>query len=73
MEKSVNWETIINEMGSSQVRSFAMGNMSGRSFYEAAICQFNGVSPEVRNLLRTRGVDEARQLARKALKRRNYY
>ena len=70
MTNTINWNTIVSRMDANDVRDFAKGLLSGRQFYETALCQFNGVSAEVRNLLRNRGVDEARQLARKALRRR---
>ena len=66
--KSVNWTKIISGVGRSYLESFAQGNTSGRTLYDLALSY--GGSAEVRNLLRSRGVDEARQLARKALSRR---
>lgn len=70
MERPVNWNVIVDELGTSEVRSFALGNLSGRQFYESAMCTFGESSPQVRNLLRNYGVNKARQIARKALKRR---
>lgn len=64
----INWELIINNMNHDLIRSFATGNISGDDFYQEA--RYDGVSPEVRRLLRSRGVTEARSLARKALRRR---
>ena len=66
--KTVNWTRIINGVGRSYLESFAKGITSGRTLYDLALSY--GGSAEVRNLLRSRGVDEARQLARKALSRR---
>jgi hypothetical protein len=66
--KTVNWTKIISSVGRSFVESFAKGKTSGRALYDLALSY--GGSAEVRNLLRSRGVDEARQLARKALSRR---
>lgn len=66
--KTVNWSEIFSTLGYDKVREFADGDLSGRQFYELAQLWDGG--PEVRNLLRSRGVDEARQLARKALSRR---
>ncbi len=66
--KTVNWTKIIGSIGRSFVESFAKGKTSGRALYNIALSY--GGSAEVRNLLRSRGVDEARQLARKALSRR---
>lgn len=70
MTSQVNWNNILDGMDNKDVCKFATGSLSGRDFYETAICKFNGVSADVRNLLRTRGVQEARVLAKKALKRR---
>lgn len=66
--KTVNWSKIIGGVGRSYLESFARGQTSGRRLYDLALSY--GGSAEVRNLLRSRGVDEARQLARKALSRR---
>lgn len=68
--RSVNWSLLITELGSSVLRDFADGNLSGRELYADAVAFSRKASPEVRNLLRSRGVAEARKLARKALARR---
>jgi len=66
--KTVNWSEIISNLGRDTLRGFANGEISGRGLYESALAW--GGSAEVRNLLRSRGVNEARKLARKALSRR---
>lgn len=63
----INWTGLIDNM-ESDVLSFARGTLSGRQLYRAA--QNNNVGGSVRNLLRNRGVSQARSLARKALGRR---
>lgn len=68
--KSVNWTLILSELGAETIRDFARGELSGRGLYREALDWSRKASPEVRKLLRSRNVDEARQLARKALSRR---
>lgn len=65
--KTTNWSTICAKM-STETKAFAKGEISGREFYRYA--QINQIGGEVRSLLRERGVDEARVLARKAINRR---
>lgn len=60
---------LINDKMADELRDFANAKLSGRRFYRQA--QLNGIGGEVRSLLRERGVDEARKLARKAIYRRN--
>jgi len=51
------------------VKNFATSSISGQELYDATRCtEFGG---EVRNLLRP-GIMRARQISRKALKRRGY-
>lgn len=73
-KKMIRWNVIINEDGGlfdSEVQSFANGELSGREFYQLVreVGDMEARSA-VRQLLRNRGVDEARRLARKALSRR---
>lgn len=68
MTQQINWTDIFNSMGDDLIKSFAVGEMSGEIFYQES--RIDGVSPEVRKLIRNRGVVEARRLARKALRRR---
>jgi hypothetical protein len=67
----INWNQIFSEMGNDAIRDFAEGRLSGRALYEEG---FWTASREtrgyLRSLLRSHGVTEARQLARKALRRR---
>lgn len=64
----VNWKNLVDK-NTGTVKNFALGKLSGRSFYG----RFAGteVGGEVRQLLRENGVKYARRLARKALRRRN--
>ena len=66
---ATNWSSILgNRKNRSTVTSFAEGKTSGRDFYSAfANTSLGG---DVRNLLRSHGVDRSRGLARKALSRR---
>lgn len=65
----VNWSKIAQSNGSViSLLQFANGQLSGRQFYE--LHKNTETGGEVRNLLRTRGVNKARELARKAAKRR---
>jgi len=67
----VNWEKLTNTNDKSDLIvlfGFASKLFSGREFYEYHANTDTG--GEARNLLRTRGVTVARQLARKALRRR---
>lgn len=68
--KKVDWNELINFDYASQtdVVNFANGTISGREFYD----RFKGteVAGVVRSLIRDRKVNDARSIARKALKRR---
>lgn len=66
--KPINWSWIFERVGKQNITKFVSGDVSGRRLYELG--KLTGSSGEVRTLLRTRGVNEARQLARKALSRR---
>jgi hypothetical protein len=69
MTNQVNWNSIIVDTYDMNVlEQFVKGEMSGNEFYKFYVG--SEVSPQVRQLLRSRGVVEARQLARKALRRR---
>lgn len=67
MKNVTNWVALLDKMGA-EVSEFAHGNISGKKFYRMA--QLNGMGGEVKRLLETQKVVGARQLARKALKRR---
>ncbi len=68
MNQVTNWSAIMSELGRGTVRNFASGRLSGwRGLYRKAV--YSPVGGEVRSLLRNRGVDDARRLARKALNR----
>jgi len=65
-----NWEAVLsNRNRRRDVVQFATGELSGTELQY----RFEGsnVSSEVRSLVRTRGVQDARKVARKALRRRN--
>jgi hypothetical protein len=63
----IKWNELINE-NQQAVLGFAQGEISGRDFYNK---WFNGKPNQARQLIRSRGVDESRVLARKALRRRS--
>lgn len=66
----MNWNALTSN--SSQVgllREFAEGRVSGRQLYE--VYKNTKLGGIVRNLLRDKGVLEARRLARRALNRRS--
>lgn len=63
----VNWEVLVPVLKKELV-GFVSGTVSGRQLYQAALNK--NVGPEVRFLIRSGGVDRARDLARKALGRR---
>lgn len=71
MSNATNWSVMLQDLGRGDVEDFSRGLLSGRQFYELAL-DFGSAETRsaVRNLLRNRGVAEARQLARKALSRR---
>lgn len=64
----MNWTRLINK-NKQAVVNFAKGEVSGRDFYNT---YFRGTPNEARQLVRERGVDESRTLARKALRRRGF-
>lgn len=66
----MNWNALTTN--SSQVdllRMFAEGQVSGRQLYD--VYKYTETGGIVRNLLRDKGVLEARRLARRALNRRS--
>jgi len=66
----MNWSVLTTN--SSQIdllRMFAEGRVSGRQLYE--VYKYTEAGGVVRNLLRDKGVLEARRLARRALNRRS--
>lgn len=67
-KKMINWTRIITTVGEDTLALFAKGKVSGRELTENVA--YTKAAGEVRNLLRERGISEARQLARKALSRR---
>lgn len=65
-----NWDSVLsNRKNVVTVRKFVEGDLSGRELYSSFANTQNG--GEVRTLLRG-GVDRARNLARKALYRRDF-
>jgi hypothetical protein len=65
----MNWNALTsNSTQTRLLKQFAEGEVSGRGLYEVYKNTDNGGM--VRNLLREKGVSEARRLARKALDRR---
>ena len=66
----VDWNKVIDVAGENTVVEFAAGELPGNLLTE--LVSFTSASGEVRNLLRNRGVQEARRLARKAMTRRGY-
>lgn len=65
----MNWNALTsNSTQTRLLKQFAEGEVSGRGLYEVYKNTDNGGI--VRNLLREKGVSEARRLARKALDRR---
>lgn len=65
----MNWSALTaNASQTNLLRQFAEGQASGRELYQAYKNTKNGGI--VRNLLREKGVEEARKLARRALSRR---
>jgi len=57
-----DWNAILDEVDVAYLRDFATGKVSRH--------EFRTVHPEARRLVENGGVDRARQLARKALRRR---
>jgi hypothetical protein len=66
----VNWKKILTDGSDNTVYMFATGQLAAKK----ACCELTGTpgSSEFRNLLKTRGTNDARVLARKALRRRGY-
>jgi len=64
----MNWSELIQK-NKQAVVGFAKGEVSGRDFYNT---YFRGTPNEARQLVRERGVNESRVLARKALRRRGF-
>lgn len=62
----MNWSRLVSLMPT-EFKNFANGNLSGDRLYKIAVSK--NLGPEVRQLVRG-GVVRARQLTRKALKRR---
>lgn len=67
MSGTVNW-AVLTSVLTGPLRDFANEVLSARALYELA--KGKKVGPEVRSLIRP-GVDRARVLTRKALRRRN--
>lgn len=65
---STNWTIVLQNVFADELEEFANGTISGRQLYSFVTNTEAG--PEIRRLLRERGVNEARRLARKALSRR---
>jgi len=64
-----NWNAIIEEVGKDNLVNFVKGELSGSHLYDLA--RGTEVSGQVRNLVRTGGVQRARKIAREALRRRS--
>ena len=65
----VDWDVILEKsVMQKSVIDFSLGLLSRDDFYNYSI--FIGVGPYVRKLIRNNSVQNARKLARKALKRR---
>ena len=68
--RKIDWDVILGSVfDETVVQNFATGQDSGRELY--AFFANGAGGGEVRHLLRQHGVDNARRLARKALRRRN--
>lgn len=66
----MNWNVLTsNSSQTNLLREFAEGRVSGRQLYE--VYKNTKAGGIVRNLLRDKGVLEARRLARRALNRRS--
>lgn len=65
----INWNEILADNTSRNVvRRFAVGHFSGKATSRRLT---NGAKTEFNKVVRCRGVDYTRELARKALRRRN--
>lgn len=69
----VNWGNILDQpVGRDAIRMFANGDISCETVQKIFRAgKDRELSGQVRNLIRTKGTHAARQVARKALKRRN--
>ena len=68
MVTATNWKSLLSDSTSTAVvKNFATGTLSGRSFYNSF--RNTSLGGEVRTLLRS-GVGRAREISRKALRRR---
>ena len=69
----VNWGNILSQpVGRTAIQKFATGSMSCEEVQKVFRAgRDRDVSGQVRNLIRTKGTKSARQIARKALQRRN--
>lgn len=65
----MDWNKVISVLGTSTILGFVKRDVSGTNLYSQAVAK--DVGPEVRSLLRNRGVVSARRAAREALRRRN--
>ena len=67
--KKTNWNAILSKPHMSKAAiNFALGVMSGEGFKE--IGSFTGCGGSIRNLVRNNGAVKAREITRRALKRR---
>jgi len=64
-----NWNCLVtNSYKRRSLKLFASGEKSGRWYYDKYAC--GDLGGTVRNLLRDKGVEKARKLAKRALRRR---
>lgn len=69
-DKTTNWNAILNKPNMARYSiDFALGLMSSEAYKELG--SFFGCGGHTRNLVRYHGSHKAREIARKALKRRN--
>jgi len=64
--KVVNWKLILGVVGTDNLMAFAGGYLSGRDLY--SLTSGTEAGGEVRNALRSRGVETLRKLARNRLR-----
>lgn len=69
----VNWTNVLSqEVGQCAVKAFVVGELSRDNFLKVfSVGKDREINSQIRNLVRNRGVREARQVARKALRRRD--
>ena len=69
----INWTNILsNKVGQHAIKKFAMGEYNCEEVQKVFRAQPDrATSGQVRSLIRNRGTANARQVARKALRRRN--